>query len=124
MAETVGDEKLAEAKAMAALADSTNSAQCIKGEYVFYMEHDKGLIPGHIYSMDGVKEMGISNCCEFHFDEMFGPDIEAEVDLVAMGKDLRATYWRALGDNVRAETEPSDDSLTAWMAVAQDVVNQ
>jgi hypothetical protein len=49
--------------------------KCFVGrEPVFYMEWNKGLIPGHIYSRAGKDEFEISRTCEYHFDEMFGDD--------------------------------------------------
>lgn len=42
---------------------------CIHGEKVFYVPHDKALMPGHIYSPAGVAECLNSKMCEFHFDE-------------------------------------------------------
>lgn len=44
-------------------------SQCLDGELVFFVEHTHALMPGHIYSYDGVREFKISKCCEFHFDE-------------------------------------------------------
>ena len=56
------------------MADGTYLSKCIYGEAVYYVENDKGLKPGHIYSKDGMAEYKISRCCEFHFDEMFKED--------------------------------------------------
>lgn len=63
-------------------AAGARGACCIFGEPVFYLHGDQALIPGHIYSIDGVREFQkISRCCEFHFDAMFAvADIEDDVD--------------------------------------------
>jgi hypothetical protein len=56
--------------------------KCIEGgEYVFYYGYEKALIPGHIYSEDGLNEYHISRCCEYHFDEMFAEDEDPPTDL-------------------------------------------
>lgn len=61
-------ELLKEVQAEAEAEPSTADAKCIEGETVFYVEHDKALIPGHIYSRDGITEYRVSRTCEFHFD--------------------------------------------------------
>lgn len=38
-------------------------------EVVFYAPWEEALIPGHIYSRDGMTEYGISGTCEYHFDK-------------------------------------------------------
>lgn len=45
--------------------------RCISGEKVFYFDHHKALIPGHIYSETGMDEFKISGACEYHFDTWF-----------------------------------------------------
>jgi hypothetical protein len=50
--------------------------RCIFGEKVFYVEDTKSRMPGHCYSKEGVLEIRISGCCEYHFDEMFAEDDE------------------------------------------------
>lgn len=50
-------------------ADENYTNRCIAGEKVFYFSYPKGLIPGHIYSLAGKAEFGISRSCEYHFDE-------------------------------------------------------
>ena len=37
-------------------------------EVVFFAEWDEALIPGHIYSKEGLEEYRISQTCEYHFD--------------------------------------------------------
>lgn len=67
-------EKMAEKAAF----DDNYQAKCLYGEKVFYYDYPKALVPGHIYSHAGKDEFGISRCCEYHFDEMFGNDDEEE----------------------------------------------
>lgn len=45
--------------------------KCIEGEFMLYLEYDRALMPGHIYSYEGVKEARISGSCEYHFDRWF-----------------------------------------------------
>jgi hypothetical protein len=53
----------------------TPEKKCYDGEVVFFVQWHKALIPGHIYSKDGLKEYQISKHCEYHFDELtFDPD--------------------------------------------------
>lgn len=53
------------------------SSKCMHGgESVLFFEADKAYGPGHIYSEAGVREFRISNCCEYHFDEMFQAEEE------------------------------------------------
>lgn len=51
--------------------DRTDVMKCIEGEVMLYSPCDRALIPGHIYSMAGIKEARISGCCEYHFDRWF-----------------------------------------------------
>lgn len=48
--------------------------KCIYGEPVFFEEDYKARREGHIYSKAGVDEYRISQCCEYHFDQMFAED--------------------------------------------------
>lgn len=50
-------------------------------EVVFYAEWTEALIPGHIYSREGIKEYGISGTCEYHFDKWADGETE-QIDLV------------------------------------------
>ncbi len=61
---------------MSAGAEASAGARCLFGEAVFWLPADTAVRPGHIYSEDGRAEFKISQCCEFHFDEMF-PDDDA-----------------------------------------------
>lgn len=45
----------------------------------FYVENDKALVPGHVYSQSGMDEFGISGLCEYCFDKAFSEDDEDEV---------------------------------------------
>lgn len=45
--------------------------RCFKGEKVFFNAGEYAVLPGHIYSEAGRREFSISNCCEYHFDQMF-----------------------------------------------------
>lgn len=36
--------------------------------YPFFAQHDEALIEGHVYSRDGMAEIGITGYCEFCFD--------------------------------------------------------
>lgn len=38
-------------------------------EVVFFAEWEEALIPGHIYSKEGLEEYRISQTCEYHFDK-------------------------------------------------------
>ena len=51
--------------------DETYDRKCIYGEKVYYVDAIRAYSPGHIYSHEGMSEMRISGCCEFHFDSMF-----------------------------------------------------
>lgn len=57
------------AKQMAAEAEQYGSGKCIMGEAVYWIEYDRPLYPGHIYTPSGRKEFGISRMCEYHFDK-------------------------------------------------------
>lgn len=48
--------------------------RCIDGEYMVYLPYERALVPGHIYSEDGIREARISGSCEYHFDRMFDED--------------------------------------------------
>jgi len=50
------------------------SKKCIHGEFMLWQPWSRALIPGHIYSEDGLREARISSCCEYHFDKMFDDD--------------------------------------------------
>lgn len=41
---------------------------------VFWLPGPYALVPGHIYSEDGIREAGITRICEFCFDTMFQED--------------------------------------------------
>ena len=66
---------------MSRQAEETESytQTCIAGEKVFFVEHDHAIMPGHIYSNDGIKEYKISQACEYHFDTWLAED-EGEFD--------------------------------------------
>lgn len=55
----------------AALDDETYQTRCFYGEKAFFAAADRAYVPGHIYSEAGVKELRISQCCEWHFDQLF-----------------------------------------------------
>jgi hypothetical protein len=48
-----------------------DTMRCIEGELMLYLPFDRALVPGHIYSMDGIREARISKSCEYHFDKWF-----------------------------------------------------
>lgn len=57
--------------------DTSYTLRCIYGEKVYFVEYHRALAPGHCYSEAGVREAQIvSQCCEFHFDMMFGEETE------------------------------------------------
>lgn len=56
--------------------DDGYNNRCVNGEKVFYYDYYRGLMPGHIYSEDGMREFKMSGACEFHFDEWFAEDEE------------------------------------------------
>jgi len=59
-------------------ADPLYKMTCIIGkEKVFFVEHTRSLIPGHIYSRAGMREVSITGMCEYHFDEMCQDDEDA-----------------------------------------------
>lgn len=68
------DNAVAELRKMEEAAKSTDSKSCIHGEKMLWLPYDRALIPGHIYSEDGMREARISGCCEYHFDKMFDED--------------------------------------------------
>lgn len=41
-------------------------------EEVRFEEADQADGEGHVYSVDGVREYGITGCCEFCFDQLAG----------------------------------------------------
>jgi len=61
---------LEQLRKMAQLATEDHK-KCVWGEHMLYLEHDKALMPGHIYSMAGIREARISGSCEYHFDRSF-----------------------------------------------------
>lgn len=64
----------AELAIMRAEADAGGDwKKCLKGEPMLFMECDRAVAPGHIYSEAGLKEARISGYCEYHFDRMFEP---------------------------------------------------
>lgn len=54
-----------------AVTNGTPYMRCIEGEIAVYAPAERALIPGHIATEPGLREMRISSCCEFHFDKMF-----------------------------------------------------
>lgn len=74
-------EKIRDCEAMrdAAEANPNYTQRCIIGkEKVWFVADTKARMAGHIYSESGVREYGISKCCEFHFDTMFPADEEGD----------------------------------------------
>lgn len=74
------DMALAQLRAMAAVAKDGDHKRCgrwawrcIEGEVMLYVPYERALIPGHIYSDEGLKEARISGSCEYHFDRWFEP---------------------------------------------------
>lgn len=58
-------------------SDEGYTYTCTQGEKVFFYQYDHALIPGHIYSGDGIAEFRISKVCEYHFDKwMAEPDAD------------------------------------------------
>ena len=76
--------RIANAQQMKENAEANDDYQnrCIMGEKVFFSKDTKGRFPGHIYSDLGISEFGISQMCEYHFDEATLPpdDISEESD--------------------------------------------
>lgn len=67
--------KYAEVMAMKAAAEANDlTGYCFdtdEGRHkVFYVEADRALVPGHIYSRAGYREYGISGYCEKCFDRI------------------------------------------------------
>lgn len=74
MALLEGEEQaVAHLRKMAAEAAELDTMKCVHGEPMLWLEHERALIPGHIYSHRGIDEARISRCCEYHFDRMFFP---------------------------------------------------
>jgi len=46
--------------------------------YLFYAPHDEALIEGHVYSPEGLAEIGITGLCEFCFDRVTAEPNEEE----------------------------------------------
>lgn len=63
---------------LAADAEEKDGARCVEGEAVFWLEHEKALRPGHIYSHDGIAEYNVSKLCEYHFDEWADKEATSE----------------------------------------------
>lgn len=55
-------------------AEHLFTKRCIEGEPMVYIECDRAVGPGHIYSHKGIAEARISGVCEYHFDKWFDPD--------------------------------------------------
>jgi hypothetical protein len=59
-------------------ADTSYNLTCIVGrEKIFFVEHTRSLMPGHIYSYAGVREFRNTHLCEYHFDEACQSDPDA-----------------------------------------------
>lgn len=67
------DAAIAHLREMAERAAGADTKKCIEGEPMLWLEFERALIPGHIYSYPGIDEAKISGCCEYHFDRMFQP---------------------------------------------------
>lgn len=68
-----GQAALEQLRKMAVSPEAAESKKCIEGEPMLYVEYDRALIPGHIYSREGIAEARISGSCEYHFDRWFEP---------------------------------------------------
>ena len=94
------DREQAKALAEQMAAKSEGSARCVFGDHpMFYAPYDVALVPGHIYSELGLKEAGISSCCEYCFDKEFMETDDDEVDEAAL-QDECAHDWKPRGFNV------------------------
>ena len=58
---------------MSVEAESLDVKRCLKGEPMLWLECDRAVVPGHVYSQHGLAEARISGYCEYHFDRMFEP---------------------------------------------------
>jgi hypothetical protein len=67
------DAAVAHLRRMAEEAKGLDTKKCVWGEPMLWMEFERALIPGHIYSYPGMDESKISGCCEYHFDRAFQP---------------------------------------------------
>lgn len=73
------NEALHKVKEMSAAAEADPlTTRCIEGEAMFYLAHTHALIPGHVYSREGLREIRLSGYCEFHFDEIASAFDDAE----------------------------------------------
>lgn len=63
----------AELAIMRAEAQHFGFKTCIEGEPMVFLECDRAVAPGHVYSQAGLKEARISGSCEYHFDRWFEP---------------------------------------------------
>ena len=65
------------------LREGANEAKALRpcpfcGNYPFYAPHDEALIEGHVYSEQGLAEIGITGLCEFCFDRVTAEPEEKE----------------------------------------------
>ena len=51
--------------------DDSYDRRCIQGEKVIYLPDTQARGLGHVFSTDGLAELRMSGCCEFHFDKWF-----------------------------------------------------
>lgn len=65
------EQMVAHLKEMRIEAETLDTKKCIEGEPMLFLEHTRALVPGHIYSAEGMSEARISGSCEYHFDRWF-----------------------------------------------------
>ena len=64
-------------KAAELLSNGWKVGRCaMGGEGVFFIEHSKALVPGHICSELGKAEYGITQLCEYHFGLLCSEPLE------------------------------------------------
>lgn len=59
--------------------EESPTKKCVEGEFMLFVEWERALMPGHIYSESGIAEARISGSCEYHFDKWFATDEDANV---------------------------------------------
>lgn len=64
--------------------------------YPYFVPHDEALLEGHVYSDDGMAEIGITGYCEFCFDLITKePDEDVDDDTLCLncGEPLGVHVW-------------------------------
>lgn len=72
--------------------------------YPYFAPHDEALLEGHVYSQDGMAELGITGYCEFCFDLVTAEPDEEEEDDEAWKQRAIASDLDALAEAMGPDT--------------------